>query len=234
MSNAIRDGISTTKGALQGEKSSFFVKAGLATCETIKSKRITALLTEMCCNGSADVPCLLNNGYTLTNIKITGGALVGYGAEIKRIRKPHSKIYTDALTKYSQKKYEDAVDLFLQAEKANELDVTGRYYLGFSYRVLENCKLAIPVLTKIWSMKQANNIWADEEEFSRRGIFLLSRCHAKSGSAAEAIFYLNNFLLDPKKYRQEIQQSMTHKDFGWIHNSKEYIEYKAVAEKKIK
>ncbi len=234
LSNAVRTGISTSKGVLHGQKEPFFIRSGQTTCEAIKSKRISAMLNEQCCNGSAAVPCLLENGYLLTDVKVMGGAVIGSPAEVRPARKPHTKAYIDADKKYAARKYQEAIDLYLAAERENDMDVPGLFHMGFAYRAIEKCDKAIVPLTKIMTLKKSNKVWAEDELSVRRGQFLLARCHAKSGSASDAIFYLEAFLLDPKKYKTELQLSLTQKDFGWIHSSKEYIEYKAKAERKLK
>ncbi len=233
-SDAVRTGLSTTKGALRGQKESFFISAGLTTCEVIKTKRIFALLSEQCCNGNADVPCLLESGYVLTNLKMAGAAIMGSSSPSIAPSKTHSQLYIDADKKYSEQKYQDAINLYEKAEAEGDVDINSLFHIGFAYRSIENCAKAIPPLEKIWARKQANKIWTNDDLIARRGVFLLARCHAKSGHPAEAIYYLNSFLLDPKKYRNELQQSISHKDFGWIHSSKEYIEYKALAERRLK
>jgi hypothetical protein len=233
-SEAVRTGISTSRGALQGEKTSFFIAAGLATCEVLKTKRIVALLNEQCCNGSADVPCLLETGYILTNLRVASPPASGSSQSSAATPKTHSKLYLDAAKKYSEEKYKEAIELYEKAEAEGDIDIKGLFHIGFAYRSLENCAKAIPPLEKIWAAKETNKIWATDDLSARRGVFLLARCHAKSGHPAEAIYYLNSFLLNAKKYKSELQQSLTHKDFGWIHTSKEYIEYKALAQRRLK
>jgi hypothetical protein len=233
LSQAIKEGISTSKGALQGKKTLVFVPGETLTCESLNQKRITALLNEKCCNGTADAPCLLGNGFALDDVKVTGDAKVGE-ITTKPPRRVPSKEYQEAETLYAEKKYKDAVKAYLRAEETGELDVKGLYRLGNSYRELERCDLATKPLKKIWDMQQANKIFTEDELDARRGVFLLARCHAKNGDASGAIFYLNAFLLNPKKYSSELRQSLKHKDFGWIHTSKDYQEFKAAAQRKLK
>ena len=223
LSQAIRDGVSTNKGALQGEKTIAFIPPGTTSCDMIRHKRVAAIINEKCCNGTGDVPCLLGNGYVLSEVKVSGDAMVGEGLE-KKTRRPHGKDYIEAEKSYGAKKYKDAVKFYLKAEDAKDIDVKGLFRLGNSYRMLEKCDLATKPLKKIWALQQANKVFADEELDARRGVFLLARCEAKNGDAPGAVYYLNAFLLDPKKYRSELQQSLKHKDFGWIHTAKEYQE----------
>jgi hypothetical protein len=231
-SQAIKEGVSTSKGVLQGKNTIMFIPPGSLTCDTIKQKRITANLSEKCCNGTGDVPCLLGNGYILSDVKVAGEAMVGEGIE-KKTRKPAGKDYAEAEKFYAAKKYREAVKFYLKAEEAKDMDVKGLFRLGNSYRELERCDLATRPLKKIWALQQASKVFADEEMDARRGVFLLARCEAKNGDASGAVYYLNAFLLDARKYRSELQQALKHKDFGWIHTSKEYQEFKVAAERKL-
>lgn len=232
LSRAIKSGVSTSKGVLQGEKSIMFIPPNLTTCEQISHKRISGALEEKCCNGTGNSPCLLGGGLVLTDVKVAGDAIVGETLT-KKGKRIHGKDYKEAEKLYAQKKYLEAVKLYTKAEEANDIDVKGLFRMGFAYRELEKCDLAVRPLKKIWDLQQAKKIWADEELDARRGVFLLARCNAKNGDPSGAVFYLNAFLLDPKKYRSELQQSLKHKDFGWIHTSKEYRQYREAAEKKL-
>ena len=232
MSRAVQDGVSKSKGALQGETTIFFIRPGITSCEMIHQKRVTGTVAEKCCNGNGDVPCLLGSGLVLADVKVAGDAMVGTGLEKKGVRK-HGNEYIEAEKKYSEKKYKDAVKLYEKAETENDIDVKGLFRMGNALRELEKCSLATRPLKKIWDLQQANKVWADEDLDARRGVFLLARCNAKNGDPSGAVFYLNGFLLDPKKYRSELQQSLKHKDFGWIHTSKEYQQYKIDAERKL-
>jgi hypothetical protein len=232
MSRAIKSGVSTTKGALKGEKILFFIPPQVTSCEDIFHKRVSGNVEEKCCNGTGNAPCLLGSGLVFKDLKVAGDAMVGETI-VKRGKRIHGKDYIEAEKMYAQKKYKEAIKLYTKAEEANDIDVKGLFRMGFAYRELEKCDLAIRPLKKIWDLQQASKIWAEEELDARRGVFLLARCHAKNGDPSGAVFFLNGFLLDPKKYRSELQQSLKHKDFGWIHTSKEYRQYRESAEKKL-
>jgi len=233
LSRAVKEGVSTSKGALQGEKTIFFIPPGVTSCEAIFQKRVSGIIEEKCCNGTGNAPCLLGSGLILSDVKVAGAAMVGEGIDKNAARKPHGPDYVAAEKKYVQKKYREAIKLYQKAEESKDIDVKGLYRMGFSYREIEKCDLAVTPLKKIWELQQAKKVWADEELDARRGIFLLARCYAKNGDPSGAVYYLNAFLLDPKKYRSELQQSLKHKDFGWIHTSKEYQQFKASAEQRL-
>lgn len=44
---------------------------------------------------------------------------------------------------------------------------------------------------------------------------------------------LNSYLLEPQKYKSELKQALSNKDFGWIHTSKEYRDFKKEVGKKL-
>ena len=236
-SQAIRDGISTEKGVLQSENVLMFVPPGTGQCSTFNGKRIAATVSEKCCDGTGDAPCLLGNGYVLSGIKVSGDAKVGTdGKNIGNARnsKPHGKEYLAAEQMYAIKKYKESVKLFTRADGAGDMDVKGLFRWGNALREVEDCSGAINPLKRVYDLQQQNKVFTDEELDARRSIFLLARCHAKQGDPSLAVFYLNGFLLEAKKYKSELQQALHHKDFGWIHTSKEYREFKAEAEKRLR
>lgn len=232
LSRAIKEGLSASKGVLQGEKIIFFIPPSVTSCEAIFQKRVSGIVEEKCCNGNGNAPCLLGSGLVLKDVKVAGDAMVGEGL-VKKGKRTHGKEYQEAEKLYSQKKYREAIKLYTKAEEAGDIDVKGLFRLGFAYRELEKCDEAVRPLKKIWDLQQSNKVWADEDLDARRGVFLLARCNAKNGDPSGAVFYLNAFLLDPKKYRGELKQSLTHKDFGWIHTSKEYKQYREAALSKL-
>jgi hypothetical protein len=234
LSRAKKEGISTTKGALQGETVIFFIPPGPASCDMIRKKRVSGAVSEKCCNGTGDVPCLLGSGLVLSDVKVLGQPEANAsGEKTNTARKTRGQDYIEAEKKFLEKNYKEAAKLYEKADASGDMDVKGLFRLGQSYRELEKCDLATRPLKKIWERKQANKIWSDEELDARRGIFLLARCAAKNGDASGAVFYLNAFLLDPKKHRSELQLSLKHKDFGWIHTSKEYQQFKLDAERQL-
>jgi hypothetical protein len=234
MSQASHDGVSSSKGSMQGQTTFVFVPPNITTCETILNKRINGELNEKCCNGTGDSPCLLGTGLTLTNVKVIGTAASDQTIlKAKAPEKSRGKDYTEAEKLFAEKKYKEAAALYEKAEAAKDIDLRGLYRLGYSYREQELCDKAIRPLKRIWQTVEAKKVWSEDETYARQGMFLLARCHAKSGSPSEAIFYLNAFLLDPKKYRDELQATLKHKDFGWIHTSKEYQQFKRDAQSKL-
>ncbi len=235
-SQAVREGFNPMKGALQGENQLLFIPPGTEQCSSLINKRITGMLQEKCCDGNGDAPCLLGTGLAVTKIQVTGNALLsGDGKAITpgKTADKHGATYKEAEKLYGQKKFKEAVAGYKKAESENDIDIKGLFRMGNALRELEDCPAAIVPLKKIYDLTQKAKVWADQELDSRRGIFLLARCHAKMGEASSAVFYLNGFLLEPKKYRAELTQSLKHKDFGWIHTSKEYVDYRNEAQQKL-
>jgi hypothetical protein len=237
-SDAVRAGLDSAKGALQGETLTFFISPQAnAQCKSIKGQRVIAQLNETCCDGTPAAPCLLNTGYVLKDLQVQGPAQIG--PDGKAITQPKSQKITNQDYKtgealFLKKDYKKSVEFYKKADNSGEIDIKGLYRWGFALRQLEECAAAVVPLKKIYDKMQAGKIWTEEETDSRRGIFLLARCHAKLNEASNAVFYLNGFLLDSKKYRPEIRQSLQHKDFGWIHTTKEYKEYMSSAREALK
>ena len=118
--------------------------------------------------------------------------------------------------------------------KANgELDITGHYKLAVAYRKDDRCNKAIEPLEYINGRHNKKDFWADEEKVIRSARFLLARCYAKLNKPGFATTILEAYLLEPRKYRNELKWSLGHKDFGWIHTSKEYRDYKKEAQRRL-
>lgn len=233
-SDAIRSGLSPEKGALNGENITVFIMPGQASCENLANKRIQATLDEACCEGGGDVPCLLNTTYVLKEVKPVGDSPENTpGGEKKKPNFKKSKEYLAAEKAFAKRDYKKAVVNFEEAKKKKELDIPGAYKLGITYRLLDQCKKAIPLLREVYDKYIKNDFWAEDEEEIRSSNFLLARCYAKLTQPDFAVVVLSAYLLDPKKYHKELELSLKHKDFGWIHTSKEYREYKRDAEKAL-
>lgn len=236
-SQAVREGFNPMKGVLQGESQLVFIPPGTGEqCAALVHKRISGNIQEKCCDGNGDAPCLLGTGLYINQVQVSGQALLneeGKAIVPGKLADKHKKTYLDAEKLYGQKKFKEAAIGFKKADAENDMDIKGLYRWGNALRELEDCPNALIPLKRIYDLSQAGKVWADQELDSRRGVFLLARCHAKMVEPSNAVFYLNGFLLEPKKYRSELIQSLKHKDFGWIHTSKEYTEYKLEAQRKL-
>lgn len=232
-SDAVAKGISTQTAVLSGETVFLFLPPPLTLqCDAVLGKRLAGNLRQMCCDGGGDVPCLLNTEYLLTSPEVVGGVASASG-DAKRQRAQRSKAVKDGDRSFAAKKYKDAAKHYEIARGNGELDVRGSYRLGYSYRELDQCRDAIAPLRSIYDMHLKKQVWADEEKTARAAIFLLARCYAKINDPGPAVLILNGYLVEHEKYATELKDSLRHRDFGWIHTSKEYRDYKKAAQKKI-
>jgi hypothetical protein len=231
-SEAIKKGFDTKKGALLGEKISAFVPQGTSTCETLDKKRLKVNAEEYCCSGSGNSPCLLGTTYLFPKPEPLGAAGTSAG-DSERKKSENSPEFKAAEDLYKKKDFKNAAKKLEQLRATEALDLRGHYLLGVTYRKLEQCKRAIPVLQTVFDRAAKKDIWADQESIVRKSTFLLARCLAKTNDPGRAVIILSSYLVDPKKYRSEIQRSLKHPDFGYINASKEYSGYRTDARAKL-
>lgn len=232
-SKATQSGLNPEKGALEGETTFLYLPPGPMSCANVNGKRLAGQVKEVCCDGGGDIPCLLGTSYLLQQPTVQGAAGSAAG-DSERQKAQHSKDYAQGQAAYVKKHYNDAVKAFQKARASGELDVKGHYMLGRAYRELDQCDDAIAPLKYIYDKQTKKQIWADEEKIARSVTMLLARCYSKINDPGNTVFILNGYLLEPEKYKAELKESLRHKDFGWIHTSKEYKNYKAEAQKKLK
>ncbi len=229
---AVRSGLSPEKGVFNGEKITVFITPGAAKCEEILNKRVKGTLDEACCTGGGDVPCLLSSNLVLKEVKPIGKTGSGAGDQARR-KANESKEYKKAARAYTKRDYKTAAFLFEGERIRGTLDTMGHYKLGHSFRELDQCEKAVPVLKVLFDKSVKNEFWADEADIIRKGNFMLARCYAKMNQAAFAVVILQGYLLEPGKYRKELETALKHKDFGWINTTKEFREFAAEAERKL-
>lgn len=128
--------------------------------------------------------------------------------------------------KNAAKKFEAA-----KAEKA--LDYRGLLALGFSYRQLEECSKAVVPLKELQQKANRQKLNKKEAKVVRSGLFLLARCYAMNSDVGHALFILNGYLLDPKKYTSELRQSLHLIDFGGIRTQSDFMDYEKAARKSM-
>jgi hypothetical protein len=220
-STATQKGLSTEQGVLTGETVFMLLPPPVTLqCNAIFGKRLAGNLKEVCCDGGGEPPCLLDTSFLLTNAQVIGAADSGAGDSAEQALR--------------NKKYKEAVALYQKARANDELDVRGHYNLGLAYRQLDQCGDALGPLKVVYDKSAKKQVWADEEAIARKATFLLARCYAKRNDPGAAVMILNGYLLEPGKYKSEIRSSLKHKDFGWIHTSKEYRDYEKEARAKLK
>lgn len=230
-SQAVKSGLTKEVGALNGESISAFVHPGSSalSCSKLSGKRIKAFLDEACCEGGGDPPCLLNSAYTLKNIKVIGSQQAPATKKQKAIKK--SKLYIAAIKAFREKQFKKAIHYFENARSQTGIDIMGLYLLALSLREEDRCGQALNPLQAIEKRAEKNDYWASEETFIRKSRFLLARCYSKINKPGFAVTVLQGYLSNPAKYANELRASLRHKDFGWIHTSKEYQKYKSEVER---
>jgi len=232
-SRARRVGLSEEKNALAGETVYVFFPPGGPGCAESNGKRLGGELVEICCAGSGNAPCLTGTSYVFNTSTVVGNAGSGAG-DAQRTKASQSKAVIEGDKFMRAKKYRDALKAYRSAYAAGELDTKGKYNLGYAYRQVDECHHAIKPLKEIYEQHLKGKVWGDEEALVRKSNFLLARCYAKANDPQGAVLILNGYLLEPSKFKQEMRDSLKHKDFGWIHTSKEYKDYREEAQKRLK
>ena len=232
-SSAVRSGLVTEKNALAGEQVALFIPPGKGDCAQIVDKRINVVINEACCSGGGEVPCLLSSAIVVEAFQVIGQASSTAGdAERKKSRQ--DPVYQQAEKAFAKGAFPKAAALYQRLLFEDKLDVKGRYQLALAYRDMDKCSQAIPVLTYVHEQTSKKKVWADEEATARKAIFLLARCYAKEKNSDMATVILEEYLSDPIKYRKEIRDGMSDKDFGWINSTKEYQRFLKQANERLK
>ena len=231
MSRVVTKGLQSEEGALAGEVAYMMIAPPTSLqCSAILGKRLSANLKQICCDGSGNVPCLLGTSYLLDQAQLAAKG----AASVARTKAKHSVNYQAAETAYSNRKFKIAIKSFEKARVNGELDTTGYYHLGDSYRQIDQCRDALAPLKEVHEQVLKRQVWADEEEDARHAVFLLARCYARLNNPEASTLILSSYLLEPEKYQSEINDSLKHPDFGWIHTSREYVDYEKLARQKLK
>ena len=231
-SQAKQVGVGADGRALAGQDVFLYMPPSPNQCANVNGKRLSGRLTERCCDGGGDIPCLLGSSYLFLQVKSLGNAGSAAGDD-ERARASRSPQIRAGNKHFANRQWKKAVSAYLAAMNAGEIDVRSRYKMGMALRELDNCRGAIKPLRQIYDANVKGNVWADEEPIVRKSNFLLARCYSKVNDPQNAVLVLNGYLLEPKKYRRELREGLRHKDFGWIQTSKEYRDWaKAPRQKK--
>ncbi|MCX6104508.1 MAG: hypothetical protein NTY08_01580 [Proteobacteria bacterium] len=231
MSKAVAKGLNPEEGGLAGQTVFMMIAPPTTlTCPAINFKRLTANVKQICCDGSGNVPCLLDTPYLLQQPQLATKGTMSAG----KSKAKQSADYMAATSAYNSRKFKAAAKGFEKARVNGELDIVGFYHLGDSYRQLDQCRDALAPLKYVQDQVQQRQVWADEENSARQAIFLLARCYAKMNDPEAATQILSSYLLEPTKYQTELKESLIHKDFGWIHTSREFLDYEKLARQKLK
>jgi len=228
-STAIQSGLDV-QGALSGSTADFFIAPGVSNCPAIQGKRIASEIDEVCCEGNADSPCMLKTSYLLKSAKLVGAAESSAGDRTRKEVEKNPR-YQAALKLFQGEKFKKAAKELEAVRKEGGLDIRGNFLLASAYHKQELCQKSIAPLEYIAEQAEAKKIWGDEEGIARQAIFLLARCYAKTGDAGKSVIILNTYLIEAGKYQTEIEKSLKLAEFGYIHTTREYKEYKAQARK---
>lgn len=229
-SSAVSRGISDEHGVLLGERITIFVPPGTAQCAGYQAKRVEAEIVEDCCL-KGEPPCLVTK-YVWNNPKVVGSADLTGGMREEGVRKgTRSKEYTEGFEALKSRQFKVAAAKLEVARKAGQLDLAGHYFLGFSYRMIDQCRKAIEPLEWVNKKVLANDVWSGDRKLARRAVMLLARCYAKNKDTGPAVLILNQYLVEPKKFSEEIATGLDHADFGWIRTTREYIEWRDAAQR---
>jgi hypothetical protein len=231
-SQAVRTGISEEKGALMGESISALIPAGASSCDAVAGKVIEVQLTQSCCDGGGNSPCLLDTSYILSQVKVSD-LKASHNANAAKRSPEAQALYAKAKKALGVRDLKAAAAAYEQLRMKNELDVNAQFQLGAIYRELDRCPKAMPVLEGLQQLFERKEYWTDTENAVRKGSFLYARCLAMMGKASESVLVLQGFLVERSRFRKEIKESLFHKDFGGIRTSKSYLAYKKSADKAL-
>lgn len=228
---AVRSGLSPEQGALSGETIKAFIPPQTLNCGAIQGKRVQAVMDEVCCEGGGEVPCLLGTSYMLKKTAVLGSANTKAGHSDSHLsRNPE---YIQAQKLLAQRDYKKATAILEKLNFNDQLDVQGKFLMAAAYRDMDKCPKAIPVLETLYQKFEKSDYWTDDEPYIRRANFLYARCLSMQEKSGEAVMILQGFLVEPKKFRKEILESLSHPDFGYIKTSKSYLEYKGAAQRAL-
>ena len=229
-SMAVRSGLSPEKGALGGEKIVAFIEPHTLNCDAIQSKRIQANINEICCEGGGEAPCLLGTGYLLQRPQLLKEAAArGGGRQGPEVQ----AAYQQSLAAIGRRDFLSSIQTLTKLKQQKPLGTQGEYLLALSYRENDQCPQALPYLEAIYKRLETSSYWSDEEAIVRRGTLLLARCLSLLSRPGEAVIILQSFLVEPKKFKKEINESLSHQDFGGIRTDKQFIIYRERALKAL-
>jgi hypothetical protein len=227
-SEAVARGVSEDKGVLMGQNVTIFIPPGGGQCTTYQGKRVAAEIVEDCCQ-KGEPPCLVSR-FVWSGAKIIGTADKGSAERPAGISKEARSLgWKEGFEALKSKNYKTAIEKFEGLRAAGKLDTVGHYYLGFAYRMEDQCRKAISPLRELSERTQRKDYWAGDEKMVRRGIMLLARCYAMTKDAGAAVLILNQYLVEPVRNREEIATGLNHEDFGWIKTTREYQEWRQAA-----
>ena len=216
-SSAISRGLINSNQGLKGTVITVFSPGQVNGCAGLINNPIQGQLTEECCDGGGQVPCLLAQKYLLNEIKVAAAAV--------QTPMKLSDDYAKGRDFFNAGQFQKAAPLLKKAYKANQLDNTGKWIFGRTLEAIEDCPTAIRPLSDIQKSWVKGDTSGTEDKFVGSALLLLARCLSRSSKAAPAVGVLNLLLAQPRVFRKEINIATFHQDFGWINTTSEYRNY---------
>lgn len=139
----------------------------------------------------------------------------------------------DGFNAIKERDWKSAVEHFEKAQQQKPLSMRALLALAYAYRKVEDCPKAVEPLNLIQKKSKGRKLSKRDAKIARSGLFLLARCYGKQNDAGKALFILNGYLLDPKKYASEIRQSLRLLDFGGLKTQSDFRDYMEAARKAL-
>lgn len=157
---------------------------------------------------------------------------IAFGSEGVSTPEPKNHL-KDAFQAVKERDWKAAVTNFEAAQQSKPLTMKGLLALAYAYRRIEECSKAVAPLNQLNKLSRGRKLSKREAKIARSGTFLLARCYAKQNDAGKALYILNGYLLDPKKYASEIRQSLRLIDFGGLKTQSDFRDYMKAAQKAL-
>ena len=211
----------TTKFALKGQTVKVFLHATFQmSCDSLKSKLVSGVVGESCCDGGSNAPCLWSTPYYLKAPKIASNHEVQRSAE-----SPDTQWEKNVALNYKNRKYQKIVDLIYPKWTEYRKDVEMIWYLTQSLKKRDQCREAIPILEDINDQYNKQSLSLQHEKKIVDSVYLLTRCYAKTGKPEEAIAILEGMRLNQKLYGSQIRDSRRNPDFKPLRANKSFQAY---------
>lgn len=222
-------GVLSAHEALKGQPLTSFIPLGKGSCVGTSSQHIKGILTQQCCQNSADAPCLLGLEYSLV-----GTSVVKQVSLSGVMNNTQSENIKQGIREFHEGRFKKAAAHLELARSKNQLNsVSEKLILGLAYKNAQNCSRAIKVLEEINTLTQNNKIATKDTLAARKGLFALAGCYAQRRSVDKSMAILNGFLFQPQIYKKELRSSLRHPDFRYISHDSSYKTFQKKARRAL-
>ncbi len=197
-----------------------FSKINKIRCAENIGKRILVIITQVCCNGSGNSPCLLDTPYVVSAIKPAGPSFNTPKEILNNYVVKNPKI-KNALSLLDQKKYEESTTIL----KAESQHLYAKYLLAFAYRNMSSPEASLAPLEDWRKAYLSNTLSHDELVLAKDALLMLAKCYALTRQPEKSIAILNIFLAKPRQFSRELKLADSSEDFGWIKATQEWRDY---------